>query len=161
MRRFSPVEAAFGVALAGTVLATFVPAFVENLQASRLVEPIDGLNKLAGRATALAGARPVEQAYPASAPMTPKTVPAGGRASDPDDAWKHPTWQQLDFRFTVPHSYAFQFESSNAVGRSTFKATARGDLDGDGVLSQFVISGESKDGDRPRVFPMDIYREVE
>ncbi|HMR79722.1 MAG TPA: hypothetical protein PKD61_31660, partial [Polyangiaceae bacterium] len=54
MRSLSPVEAAAIVAVLGSVLATALPSFVRNLQASRMVEPIDGLSRIASRATALA-----------------------------------------------------------------------------------------------------------
>ena len=42
-----------------------------------------------------------------------------------------------------------------------FVATAHGDLDGDGVLSTFQITGESKRGAEPKVLPLDVHREVE
>jgi hypothetical protein len=61
----------------------------------------------------------------------------------------------------VPHAYSYAFESKNGPERSSFEATARGDLDGDGSTSTFVITGDfSRDG-APRVGPLSMHREVE
>ncbi|MCA9642789.1 MAG: hypothetical protein H6718_13850 [Polyangiaceae bacterium] len=161
MRQWTPVQAAIGVAIFGSVLAAAIPSFFENLHASRLAEPVDGLKRLATRATALAAGRPAEVAYPETVPLTPADVPMGKLATDPPGTWDNPTWRQLEFEWTVPHAYSFAFESRNAKGHSTFRAWAHGDLDGDGLRSTFEISGETKDGELPVVFPMDIQREVE
>ena len=53
------------------VVFSVAPAFLKNLRASRLTEPMDRLAFIASRATALAAGRPVESAYPGSAPLTP------------------------------------------------------------------------------------------
>jgi hypothetical protein len=155
------VEAASGVSILGSVLAIAVPTFVTNLHASRLIEPVEGLRRIAARATALATAEPAESAYPDSAQLTPERVPRGIPALDPPGTWGAPTWRLLDFSFSVPHSYGFAFESQNAPGRATFRAVAHGDLDGDGLLSTFEVSGESKDGEEPTTLPLESYREVE
>jgi hypothetical protein len=161
VRSLSPVEAASGISILGSVLAVAVPTFVTNLHASRLVEPTDGLRRIAARATALAAAEPAESAYPDSTPLTPERVPRGIPTLDPPRSWDAPSWRLLDFSFAVPHSYSFAFESHDAPGHATFRAVAHGDLDGDGLLSTFEISGESKDGEEPRTFPMESHREVE
>ena len=44
-----------------------VPAFLKNLRASRMAEPMDRLSYIASRATAIAAGRPVESAYPVTA----------------------------------------------------------------------------------------------
>ncbi len=161
MRSLTPVEAAAAVAIVGSLLASALPAFVKNLHASRLVEPIDGLGRIATRATALAAGRAAELAYPASIGLTPAQVPRGQRVSDPAGTWDKATWRELDFSFSVPHSYSFAFDSHDAAGLATFTAVAHGDLDGDGVLSTFEIAGQSKDGEEPTTAPMEMYREVE
>jgi len=161
VRSLTPVEAAAVVAIAGSLLATALPAFVRNLHASRLVEPMDGLNRIATRATVLAAGRPAEKAYPKSVGLTPASVPRGERVKDPPGTWNKPTWRLLEFGFKLPHSYSFAFESHNAPGSASFRALAHGDLDGDGVLSTFEISGRSKDGSEPTTSPLDMHREVE
>jgi hypothetical protein len=154
------VEAALCVAVCGSVLAVGVPAFVRDLHASRLVEPIDGLNRIAAAAAARA-AQGGPKPYPDSAPRTPREVPSGAPAQDPPGTWDHPTWVSLGVSFSRPHSYAFEFESERRGRRSTYTAVARGDLDGDGQLSEFTIRGEVVDGRAPVTFPMEMRREVE
>ena len=142
------------------MLAVGIPDFVRDLNASRRVEPIDGLNSI----DAAAAAR-VEKGgmkvYPDSAPRTPREVPVGAPALDPPGAWEHPTWVSLGLSFTRPHSYSFEFQSDRRGRRSKYVAVARGDLDGDGQLSEFSIRGEVVDGQAPVTFPMEMRREVE
>jgi hypothetical protein len=161
VRPLSPVEAAVAVAIAGSVLATALPAFIKNLHASELVEPIDGLGRIASRATALSASRALEVAYPESVPLTPAEVPAKTQVQDPPGTWDHPTWRALDFSFTVPHSFSFAFDSKNAADVSVFLAKAHGDLDGDGSLSTFEISGETRAGGEPTIGQLEMYREIE
>lgn len=161
MRSFSPVQLAALVALGGSLTAAFVPTFFGNLRASRLAEPLDGLSHLAGRATALASGMPIALAYPESAPRTPVRVPAGTRVVDPEGTWDHPTWRLLDFRQDREHSFSFEFESRSDARGALFVARAHGDLDGDGELSEFSISGEVRDAKDPVVYPLRLHREVE
>jgi len=149
------------MAIGGSVVAAAVPSFLENLHASRLTEPMDGLARIAVRATALAASRPARIAYPDTVGLTPAQVPKGELATDPEGTWDHSTWRLLSFRFDAPHAYSFAFESRLSEGRAVFFARAHGDLDGDGNLSTFSVSGESRDGAEPRVFPVEIQRDVE
>jgi hypothetical protein len=161
VRPLSALEAASGISILGSVLAVAAPTFVKNLHASRLIEPIDGLNRIAARATSLAAAEPAESAYPESTTLTPERVPRGSPATDPAGTWETPTWRLLDFSFSTPHSYSFAFESRNAPGDARFRAVAHGDLDGDGLLSTFEVTGESKDGMTPTIANIESRREVE
>ena len=161
MRSFSPVQLATAVALAASVAAAFIPAFFKNLRASRLAEPLDGLSQIAGRATALAAGLPLSLAYPSPAPRTPARVPSGVRVLDPEGTWDHPTWRLLDFRQEREHSFSFEFESRSDANGAVFVARAVGDLDGDGDLSEFTISGEVQGENDPVVYPLRLRREVE
>ncbi len=155
------MEAAVAFALGGSVLAVSVPAFVRNLHAARITEALDGLQRQAVRADALAEVAPQESAYPESAPLTPAQVPRGELVTDPPGTWDHPSWRILDFSFSVPHAYSFEFSSQNGPAVSRFTVQARGDLDGDGVLSSLEISGELKRGGRSTTLPLEVSREVE
>jgi hypothetical protein len=161
VRSFSPVEAAAGLSLLGSVVAVAVPSFVRNLHASRMAEPVEGLSRIAARATALAAAEPAESAYPDPVSLTPEHVARGIPMLDPPGTWEGATWRKLDFSFGVPHSYSFSFDSMNSPGRATFRAVAHGDLDGDGLLSTFEVAGESRDGAEPTILPLESRREVE
>lgn len=161
MRSLTPLELAVVVSLGGTVAATMIPTFLRNVHASRLSEPVDGLKRIAARATLRAAGLPTESAYPESTPFTPAVTPRAELVQDPAGTWDAPTWRALDFSFDAPHAYSFSFESADAEARSTFTARARGDLDGDGVTSSFSISGSVERGGEPTLQPLEIYREVE
>ena len=161
MRALTPIEAAVAVAVAGSVLFAALPAFFKNLHASRMAEPLDGVGAIAARATALASGQTPESAFPDSVGLTPAQVPRAERVVDPPGTWDHPTWQKLGFSQTVPHCYSFAFESKNGKGLATFRASANGDLDGDGIHSTFAIRGELRDGAEPKAQPLEIEREIE
>ncbi len=153
MRRFTPVELAVGAAIFGSLLAVAVPAFSRDLHASRFVEPTDGLARIGASAIAYAEAN---QRFPESAMLTPSAPPRGKKEADPVGIWDAATWRALSFRPSaegVPHAYAFSFEST--AGGTAFVAQARGDLDGDGVLSLFEIRGHAAraDGEKPALAP--------
>jgi hypothetical protein len=162
-RGVAPIELAIAFALTGSLLAVAVPAFVREVHASRLVEPIDGLGRLGAaavaygqehtKAAAPGGVRgPV---FPASAPMNPSSPPRGRCEVDPPEAWDGPTWVALGFRPVpagTPHCFAFAFDSTvGSAGAtpapSTFRAHAHGDLDGDGIPSTFEVTGRFAEGD--------------
>ncbi len=155
MRGLTALEAAVGVALIGSVLAVAVPAFVRNLSASRLTEPINGLARIGEHAVARAAGKACTDAFPPSAPLTPAAVPRGKPAVDAEpDPWQHPTWKELDFRPSpagVAHSFAFAFDRS-AAG-DAFLASAHGDLDGDGTTSTFEVRGKCEGAGPAKLVP--------
>jgi hypothetical protein len=162
-RGLTAVEIAIGVAIAGSVLAVAVPAFVRELHASRLAEPVQGLQRIGAAAVAHAEGRPTQQAFPPSAPLTPSAPPKGTPAADPPGSWDTPTWTALGFRPSaegVPHAFAFRFDAELSPARSAFFARAHGDLDGDGALSTFEISGGALAG-QPAVVAPGMYVEAE
>jgi hypothetical protein len=164
MRSFSALEFSAAFAIGGTVLAVAIPAFLKNLSASKLSEPIEGLHRMVSNAVGYANAHPQEISFPPSAPLTPAQVPRGIRVTDPPEAWKHLTWMSLQFKFDRPHAFSFKFDSDMdpATGAMRFVAKSHGDLDGDGTLSTFEVRGERAPGQAPRVLPgMFIDREVE
>jgi hypothetical protein len=161
------VEGAIGFAILGSLLAVAVPAFVGEMHASRFVEPVEGLGRLSAAAVAYGRDRPVSDAFPPNAPLTPAVPPRGTREVDPAGAWDAPTWKALGFRASpeaVPHVFSFGFDSTHAPGLSTFVAHAHGDLNGNGVTSTFEIRGHASadDPESPSLDPgMFIDREVE
>jgi len=142
-RSFSALQLAAGIALGGSVLAIFIPSFLQNLQASRLTEAVRGVNAIAAGALAYAHDKPPPEAFPPSAPLTPAEVPRGDRVADPPGTWNHLTWAALGFSMPHEHYFCFAFESNRGPARSTFVARAHGDLDGDGERSTFELRGEA------------------
>ena len=161
MRSLSSVQLAILFAVLGSVLAVFIPSFFRNLHASRLAEPLDGLNHLATWASVQAAGFPTEMAYPETVGRTPYQVPAGQAKRDAEGTWAHPTWKLLAFEKTEPHYYAFSFESLCTQTGSHFIARAYGDLDGDGELSQFELFGETRPGAHPLIYSIQMDREIE
>jgi hypothetical protein len=161
VRALTPLELTAGGSLVACVLAVMVPGFVRNLHASRLAEPIEGLGRIAARASVLAASRPVDVAYPADAPLSPAAVPRGELVVDPPGTWDHATWRELGFGFKEPHAFAFGFDSENAAEASRYKAVAHGDLDGDGSQSTLGLGGEIKRGGAPSTGPLEMHREIE
>lgn len=141
-RRLSFREAAIAWAVLGSLLATCVPPFVRELHASPLHEVEEALPRL-GEAVLLYHARTGE--LPGSVALTPPVPARGAARVDPPGSWDHPTWLALDFR-PVPegaaHSYSFAFDNQGSI----FVIEARGDLDGDGAQSRFVLRGVIEDG---------------
>lgn len=159
VRGLVPAVAFLSIVL--SVLAVFVPAFARNLRVSRLTEAMESLNHISKQATLIAASRKPGDAYPPSVGLTPEQVPQGQAVTDKPEIWQHPTWLELAFEPKQPHRFSFEFTSNNAPSGATFTARAKGDLDGDAILSNFEISGEYKPGDKPVVFPLEMDREVE
>ena len=170
-RPFSLLEVAIAFALVGSLLAVAVPAVARNVNASRLVEPVQGLQRIGASAVAYGrqqvaadGGAP---AFPPSAPLTPKAVPRGRCEVDPPGTWDHPTWSALAFRAApegTPHCFSFAFDSSPSRPKEGFRAHAHADLDGDGTTSTFELGGRYVEGDPrgPQVDPgMFVDSEVE
>jgi type IV pilus assembly protein PilA len=149
-RRLTAPELAIGFALVGSVLAVAIPTFVREVHVSRFVEPVEGVQRIAAAAVAYAAVHPGPQPFPPSAPMTPPTPPRGRCEADPTELWDRPTWVALDFRPAPagqPHCFAFAFDSTPSPARSTFRAHAHGDLDGDGITSTFEVTGGVSEND--------------
>jgi hypothetical protein len=161
MRTLTALQLAIFFALVGTVVAIFVPAFLGDLHASRLAEPLGGLRHLSAQAAMQAAGAPPSDAYPDSAPRTPAQVPVGKGVVDPEGTWSHPTWRLLSFQQKGPHYFSFEFLSERSQVGAHFFARAFGDLDGDGELSQFEVFGETRLGKEPLAYPVRIFREVE
>jgi hypothetical protein len=149
-RRLGALELATLFAVCGTLLAAAVPALSRDVRASRFAEPVQGLHRLGTAAVEYAQTRSVALGFPASAPLTPARPPRGRCEPDPPELWEHPTWRALDFLpadLGSPHCFSFAFDTVLSPAKSTFRAHAHGDLDGDGLTSTFEITGQYADGD--------------
>jgi type II secretory pathway pseudopilin PulG len=146
--RITLLEVVIAVAILGSLLAVAIPAFARNVHLTYYAEPVDGLARLSEAAVQRAEVGAADP-FPKTAPLTPATPPRGVKAVDPPGTWDHPTWTALGFRAApegVPHAFSFGFDGAAAGAAPSFVARARGDLDGDGVLSNFEVSGGMKDG---------------
>lgn len=162
MRSMSPVELALIVSVIGSALAASSPTFLRELQASRMSEAVQGLTAIGAGAIAHAEGKELARSFPDPAPLTPAEVPRGVAVLDPSGTWDTPTWQALSFRFDRPHRYSFRFDVVPDPSRIWFDAAAHGDLNGDGILSTFHLSGERRVDGAAVVLPgLHVHREVE
>lgn len=144
------VEGAIGVSLVASLLAIFIPTYVQGLHGSRFVEATHGLDHIGAHAVAGAKGKAPTEAFPEAAPLTPAAVPRGAPAVDEAGTWEKPTWIALDFHpvpYGTPHSFAFSFSTRVDGDVASFVAQAHGDLDGDGVTSTFEIRGSASGGE--------------
>lgn len=93
----------------------------------------------------------VHKFCPTAAPV-PATIPAGTRVSS-SGAWNTEAWRCLKFSINEPHRYQVGVVDNGNTGTAAgYVATARGDLDGDGVASKFELEGRGdSSGDAVRV----------
>ena len=138
MRRPTILEGALVIALGGSILAVAAPTLAREVRFSRFAEPTEGLARIAALEAAYVEAH---HGLSPSAPLTPQTPPRGTRALDSHGDWDHPAWQAIGFMRdeNTPYSYSFSLDTTELV---SYVATARGDLDGDGVLSRFEVRGD-------------------
>jgi hypothetical protein len=90
----------------------------------------------------------VTHMMPGSAPLTPATVPCGEAVAVESVDWSHPTWRAIHFPPDHPFRYSFEYTSQGTGEGASFRITAYGDLDCDGVLSTFVRHGRGLRGGR-------------
>jgi hypothetical protein len=126
------------VSVLGIVAAVSVPVCQRESYGSHFREPTEGLRRIGKEAKVYYNEHNGQ--LPESVQLTPGPPPRGILRIDPKEAWSQPTWAALKFRPSpegVPHSYSFAFEKT----KTGFSATARGDLDGDGIYSLFELRG--------------------
>ncbi len=164
MAEFTLLRFATFVGIGGSLAAVAVPAFVRALSASKLTEAMDGIATISTHAVGRAALHRHEESFPPGVALTPANIPRGELVTDPPGTWDHLTWRALGFRVDTPHAFSFSFESvmDPATRTARFSATARGDLDGDGLASTFQVQGERPLGGEARVLPgMLLDRELE
>ena len=118
------------------VLAVFVPTFVRRIRTNKISEATELLEEMSRRTRAYyetSWAPGSEACLPSAAGPTPATP----TAVDGRD-----TWQALSFQPDHPVRFSYSFlPSRDGCGiddtESSVVLRARGDLDGDGVLSTF------------------------
>jgi type IV pilus assembly protein PilA len=137
------------VAYAGVMAAIAIPAFIKYIRKSKTVEATESLDKIkAGlKAHYLDNGKRRRNRYrfPKSTPWTPAATCCKGASSAkciPDaKTFGHPTWKAVRFQLTDPHYYQYRITSEGRGKRARVTIEAQGDLDCDGVLSNYKIIG--------------------
>lgn len=143
--RLTLIEAALLLSLFGVVMAVFVPSFLRRVRTNKIDEASELLAELSRRTGAYYVAHG-EDCLPPSAgptPEVPTMEPSEVDFSAPETPG-HETWQALGFGAEHPVRFSYEYSASRSgCGLAASEAPvsivfrARGDLDGDGVLSTF------------------------
>ncbi len=81
------------------------------------------------------------KSMPTSVARTPAEVPCGEAVEVPEGTWAE--WTQLGFSPQNPTRFSYELETAGSGLASTFTASAWGDLDCDGTLSRFYVTGRA------------------
>ena len=135
------------VAVVGMLAAVAIPAFMDYMKKSKVTEAALQLNKLGKNAKVY---YITNAEFPkGTAALTPAASCCGGPrnhcVTTPAD-WASPVWQALDFQIDEPSLFQYSYTGDGA----TFTATAVGDLDCDGTMITYTLTGTADQGN-PRM----------
>jgi hypothetical protein len=125
--------------LMGAISALAIHGVRQYLAASKAAEAkanVDGIARALARAVEdeTRGGGPF--VFPPSAPAVPPMPPPGRKYRSAPADWEHASWRAIHWQMSTPQYYSYGFETSK--DGKTCRVTAKGDLDGDGVVATFV-----------------------
>lgn len=153
---FSLIELMVVVMIVGILSAVAIPTFMQYVRKAKSTEADQNIQKVyvSSRAyvieqnQARGSTATVEVQFPEAEVVTPAVsccVFPGQRCAPDPTAWNTPTWDALKFSMDDPHYFRYEYDSTGGAGGGAgarFTARALGDLDCDGTLSTYEMTGE-------------------
>jgi len=163
------------VAIVGLLAAVALPAFMRNARKAKTSEATVNIQKMylnsrsyiMEEAMGRGSTTPLPHQFPDTAALTPAVsccAYAGKKCAPNPAQWTLATWDQLKFAVDDPHFYQYEYESTGTAAPgpgSRFTARALGDLDCDGVLATFEMTGEWTAADYDVTGSGGIFRNLE
>jgi prepilin-type N-terminal cleavage/methylation domain-containing protein len=147
---FTLIEMMVVVAIIGILASIATPAFIKYVKQSKTSEATLNLKTISDGASAYYqadqfdtdGNYVAQRQFPGvnGESKVPGSVPKGVKVITPSASWSASPWSELNFGMSKSHYYQYAYE---LMAPNVFSSRARGDLDGDGTTSFFVLSGEA------------------
>ena len=144
---FTLIELMIVVAIICILAAVAIPAFIKYIRRAKTSEVHEAIDKIVTGAKTYFQTEhsPTGVVLPKQFPNTVAMTPAalcslapGAKCQPVAATWTNASWQALHFSLENGHYYTYEFISSLFDTAAIFSVLARGDLDGDTLVSTWI-----------------------